>query len=202
MLALPFWFDLPTGEGTPKVSKYELDQAEQLSASSSKGGQRLLKVLYVEDNPANRDLMQNVMDARENVTLVMAEDGTSGINMAQSEKPDLVLLDIHLPDMTGIDVAQRLRSGLIDNAIPLVAVSAGAMRADIERARDAGMDDYICKPFNIAEMFTLLDQVADGSYKPGTLSLSLPVHPKIRRIHPRRLILPLHHPTGKQGAVP
>ena len=51
-----------------------------------------------------------------------------------------------------------LTKWLIINAIPLVAVSAGAMRADIERARDAGMDDYICKPFNIAEMFTLLDQ--------------------------------------------
>ena len=165
-----FWFDLPTGEGATKVRKGDLPQEEQASMLAGEGDQRPLKVLYVEDNPANRDLMQNVMDARENVTLVMAEDGTSGISMAQTEAPDLVLLDIHLPDMTGIDVARRLRGGILDVSIPLVAVSAGAMRTDIERARDAGMDDYICKPFNIAEMFTLLDQVADRSYKPGTLS--------------------------------
>ncbi|AMW34224.1 response regulator [Haematospirillum jordaniae] len=160
-----FWFDLPAGDNTVKVKKEEI--VEELPAGS---GEKPLKVLYVEDNPANRDLMRDVMDLRENVTLVMAEDGATGISMALSEKPDLILLDIHLPDMTGIEIAQRLRGGVLDRPVPIIAVSAGAMKKDIERARDAGIDDYICKPFNISQMLTLLDQVADGSYKSGTLS--------------------------------
>ncbi|NKD55077.1 MULTISPECIES: ATP-binding protein [unclassified Haematospirillum] len=160
-----FWFDLPAGDNTVKAKKEEI--VEELPAGS---GEKPLKVLYVEDNPANRDLMRDVMDLRENVTLVMAEDGATGISMALSEKPDLILLDIHLPDMTGIEIAQRLRGGVLDRPVPIIAVSAGAMKKDIERARDAGIDDYICKPFNISQMLTLLDQVADGSYKSGTLS--------------------------------
>ncbi|NKD77592.1 response regulator [Haematospirillum sp. H1815] len=160
-----FWFDLPAGDNTVKAKQEEI--VEELPAGS---GEKPLKVLYVEDNPANRDLMRDVMDLRENVTLVMAEDGATGISMALSEKPDLILLDIHLPDMTGIEIAQRLRGGVLDRPVPIIAVSAGAMKKDIERARDAGIDDYICKPFNISQMLTLLDQVADGSYKSGTLS--------------------------------
>lgn len=164
-----FWFDLPEGNDAVKVKKEEI--MEELPSGS---GEKPLKVLYVEDNPANRDLMRDVMDLRENVTLVMAENGTTGISMALSEKPDLILLDIHLPDMTGIEIAQRLRGGVLDRPVPIVAVSAGAMKKDIERARDAGMDDYICKPFNISQMLMLLDQVANGTYKSGTLSSDRP----------------------------
>lgn len=160
-----FWFELPAGNDAVKVKKEEI--VEEIPSGS---GEKPLKVLYVEDNPANRDLMRDVMELRENVTLVMAEDGTTGISMALSEKPDLILLDIHLPDMTGIEIAQRLRGGVLDRPVPIVAVSAGAMKKDIERARDAGIDDYICKPFNISQMLMLLDQVADGTYKSGTLS--------------------------------
>lgn len=164
-----FWFDLPVSNPLPKPK--DLD-SQRTQPQDGELPHPPLRVLYVEDNPANRDLMRDVMDLRPNVTLVMAENGKTGLSMALSENPDLILLDMNLPDIDGLKIARQLRTDLQMRDTPIVAVSAGAMARDIERARSVGIDDYICKPFDVSEMLSLLDTVATGQYTPGSLRQS------------------------------
>lgn len=104
-------------------------------------GDRPLTVLLVEDDPAMRLVCTYNLEAA-GFRVLAAGDGQRGVELAEAEKPDLVLLDVMLPDLGGFDVAQRLRS------LPVVFVSARASEADLERGRAAGAIDYVTKPFD------------------------------------------------------
>lgn len=110
------------------------------------------KVLCIEDNPDNMQLVQRVITALGHQFL-WAADGVSGISMAHLEHPDLILLDINLPDIDGHEVARRLRSsrnGLL--YVPIIAITANALKGDAEKALAAGCDVYMSKPVNIREL--------------------------------------------------
>jgi two-component system cell cycle response regulator DivK len=114
-------------------------------------------VLYIEDNYHNRRLVRKILTAR-GYTLVEAEDGVTGLEMVHDLEPPLILLDIGLPGMDGLEVVTRLKSDNNLKHIPVIAVTASAMVGDRERFLEAGCDDYLSKPVQVKE---LLDKVAN-----------------------------------------
>lgn len=106
------------------------------------------RILYVEDNPENRLLVKRVLEA-EGYTLIEANDGPSGIDMAQETYPDLILLDINLPEVDGYALARQFRDMSILQKTPILAMTANVMKGDRERTLAAGCDGYIPKPIDI-----------------------------------------------------
>jgi len=111
----------------------------------------MAKVLCVEDNPDNMLLIQRVITALGHQFL-WAADGLSGLSTAEIERPDLILLDINLPDIDGYEVARRLRAGKNRLLyVPIIAITANALKGDAEKALAAGCNVYMSKPINIRE---------------------------------------------------
>jgi CheY-like chemotaxis protein len=102
------------------------------------------KVLIVEDVAFNRDLIVQLLEDRYEV--LIAEDGKAALDLAASERPDLILMDLSLPVLDGWEATRRIKSDPALRAIPIIAVSAHAMRGDDELARECGCDDYLPKP--------------------------------------------------------
>jgi PAS domain S-box-containing protein len=106
-------------------------------------------VLYIEDNPVNAMLVEQLLARWPAVRLVVAEDGATGLAQALALNPDVVLLDMQLPDMEGLQVLQRLKAGEATRAMPVVVLSANAVPDDMQAARDAGALDYWTKPVDL-----------------------------------------------------
>jgi two-component system, cell cycle response regulator DivK len=116
------------------------------------------KILYVEDNPDNMTLVKRALEAR-GYQFMWAQNGLSGVEMAEVENPDVILLDINLPDIDGYEVARRLRNSGKRNLVyvPIIAVTANALRGDAEKALAAGCDVYMSKPINIRELWARVE---------------------------------------------
>ena len=119
----------------------------------------MARVLLIEDNEMNRDMLSRRLIKR-GYTVAMAIDGQQGIDMALSEKPDLILLDMSLPVVDGWEAARQIKANPLSAGLPLIALTAHAMAADRERAMSAGCDDFDTKPVELprllAKMETLL----------------------------------------------
>jgi two-component system cell cycle response regulator DivK len=113
-------------------------------------------ILYIEDNPDNKLLVQRALEAR-GYTLTWAADGRSGLAQAEAHPPDLILLDINLPDMDGYEVARRLRAHDALRSVPIMAITANALKGDAEKALAAGCDDYLSKPLQIQELWARVE---------------------------------------------
>lgn len=131
--------------------------AETETASPTASGQ--LTVLYVEDNLANYGLLERALSQRGNVKLVAAKTGADGLRVARECRPDLILLDHHLPEMTGLEVLDLLKSDARTAAIPVAVLSADVSGRLGEKARKAGAEAFIAKPLQLADLFKLLDAV-------------------------------------------
>lgn len=124
-------------------------------------------VLLIEDNEQNRYLATFLLE-RNGFTVASAADGLSGINLAQTLLPDLILLDIQLPTMDGHAVARRLRSDETLYSVPIVAVTSYAMAGDRERCLEAGCNGYIEKPINPETFIEEVSAYLDASrHSPG-----------------------------------
>jgi CheY-like chemotaxis protein len=108
-------------------------------------------ILLVEDNEMNRDMLSRRL-TRRGYTVTVAEDGTTGINLAFSILPDLILMDVGLPDIDGLEVTRRLKGDARTRGIPIVVLTAHAMAGDQKHAIDAGGDDYDTKPIDLARL--------------------------------------------------
>jgi two-component system cell cycle response regulator DivK len=115
-------------------------------------------ILYIEDNPDNMMLVQRALEAR-GYHLLKAVNGLSGVDTAEREEVDLILLDINLPDIDGYEVARRLRSSAKSSLLhtPIIAITANALKGDAEKALDAGCDVYMSKPINIRELWARVE---------------------------------------------
>jgi CheY-like chemotaxis protein len=113
-------------------------------------------VLYIEDNPVNVLLMEAMMERERGVRLITATLPEVGLRMAQSERPQLILLDIQLPGMDGYEVLRRLRAAESTRAIPVIAISANAMRGDVEQGLAAGFNDYLTKPLELSQLLAAM----------------------------------------------
>ena len=120
-------------------------------------------VLYIEDNSDNMLLVQRALESR-GYNLLKAMKGEAGVAMAESQQVDLILLDINLPDIDGYEVARRLRASAKRelSKVPIIAVTANALKGDAEKALAAGCDFYMSKPIQIQELWTRVMDVLPG----------------------------------------
>nr|HID13388.1 response regulator [Anaerolineae bacterium] len=107
-----------------------------------------VRILYVEDNPENRLLVRRILEA-EGYFVLEAADGPSGLEVATQARPDLILLDINLPEIDGYDLARRFRDTPALQQVPILAITANVMKGDRERTLAAGCDGYIQKPIDV-----------------------------------------------------
>jgi two-component system, cell cycle response regulator DivK len=119
------------------------------------------RILLVEDNEMNRDMLSRRL-GRRGYAVTMAVDGQQGLERAQTEVPDLVLLDMDLPVMDGWEVARRLKANQQTSTIPIIALTAHAMVGDRDRAIDAGCDDYDTKPVELGRLLVKIEALLGG----------------------------------------
>jgi len=113
------------------------------------------KVLIVEDNPANMTLATFLVETAGHIA-ISARDAEAGLTLARAERPDLILMDIQLPGMDGLEAIRQLKRDEATRAIPVIALTALAMKGDEERIRAAGCDGYIAKPLAYRDLFAIL----------------------------------------------
>ena len=154
-----FWFELMS------AAKLQLDVAinepKALAQSEVRSNARVRTVLYVEDNPANMKLVEQIIARRSDLRLLSAITGTLGIELAHANQPDVILMDINLPDISGIDALRLLRKDPATEHIPLVAISANAMPHDIEMGLQAGFFWYLTKPIKVDEFMDALNSALE-----------------------------------------
>jgi CheY-like chemotaxis protein len=121
------------------------------------------RVLYIEDNAANLRLVERVFERRPDIAMVSATRGLVGLEMAREHRPDVVLLDLHLPDIDGDEVLHRLRIDPLTHAIPVVILSADANDRQIQRLLEAGAAAYLTKPLDIHTLVEIVDEVMPRS---------------------------------------
>jgi two-component system, cell cycle response regulator DivK len=115
------------------------------------------RILIVEDNPLNMKLLRDVLEAYGYETITTGE-GTEGVSLATEQQPDLILMDLQLPDISGYDAVRRLKADPSTRPIPVVAVTAFAMSGDERKALGSGCDAYIAKPFGLRDFISVVER--------------------------------------------
>lgn len=152
-----FWFELKLAEAEPVgTERATLSKPSPTPPPQHNPLQRT--VLYVEDNPDNIALMAQLLAARPDLRLLGAPDAMRGMTLARSLAPDVVVMDINLPDISGLEVLQLLQADPATRHIPVLALSANAMPRDIEKGLTAGFYRYITKPIKVNEFLQALDE--------------------------------------------
>ena len=123
-------------------------------------------ILHVEDNPSNRKVVQHIL-RRTSYRLIEAVNGQEGLEMAMKELPDLILLDIQLPKLSGYEVARRLKADEQLRQIPIIAVTSYALSGDDDKAIEAGCDAYIAKPYKPVEILNGLERFLGPERREG-----------------------------------
>ena len=166
-----FWVELPVAQ----LPSNTLDVVERPVATGDRSPVATRwSALYIEDNLPNVQLMEGILAYRPQVRLLTAFEGETGIEMARQHQPDVILLDLHLPDINGDEVLRRLRADENLKEVPVIMISADATPGQVERLLAAGANDYMAKPFNIAHLLNLLDRYlisAEKTKKANSLTL-------------------------------
>ncbi|MFL6352675.1 MAG: ATP-binding protein [Bryobacteraceae bacterium] len=150
-----FWIDLPLAENPSKRIESEASPSKAVPQSWS-----VTTILCVDDNTANQQLMEHLFEHRPKTHLLFAMQGSLGLELAIQHTPNLILLDLQLPDLGGDIVLQRLRAHPDTKAIPIVMLSADATPGQIQRLIDLGATDYVTKPFDISMLLGVVDRYA------------------------------------------
>ncbi len=145
-----FWFEL-IAIAEPRKSMALSDIMAPIQPQIDHGT-RLSTLLYIEDNPMNMKLVEKIIGRHPELCLLGAVNGLGGVEIAQTALPDLILMDIHLPDISGYEALSRLHAYPATAHIPVIAVSANAMPSDIEKGNKAGFFRYLTKPINVNEL--------------------------------------------------
>jgi CheY-like chemotaxis protein len=150
-----FWIDLNlTAEPQTVADAAEPSASAQAPVPADAQTRTLL---YVEDNPANLMLVEDLIARRPDIRLLSAKDGNRGIEIARASRPDVILMDINLPGISGITALRILADDPVTAHIPVIALSANAMPRDIERGLEAGFFRYLTKPLKVNEFMDTLD---------------------------------------------
>ena len=150
-----FWIDL----GLTAAPQFTVPEAAQLSLVPAQAPEAMPRrtLLYVEDNPANLELVEQLIARRPDLRLLSAADGNLGVEFARAYLPDVILMDIHLPGLSGIEVLKILRADPTTAHIPIIALSANAVPRYIEMGLAAGFFDYLTKPIKVNLFMEALD---------------------------------------------
>lgn len=139
-----FWIELPMAEKPLQKPVPTVGEKQRQHRVLPEG-----TVLYIEDNPANLKLVRQALAKHPQVTLLEAHNGSLGLDLAQAHLPDVILLDINMPGMNGLEVLARLKAEPATRDISVLALTAAAMEKDVQQARGAGFEEYLTKPVNI-----------------------------------------------------
>ncbi|HST59962.1 MAG TPA: ATP-binding protein [Longimicrobium sp.] len=148
-----FWVELPLTE-SPRLNR---ETVRPEVPRPERGVRPARTVLYVEDNLANLDLVESILYDRPEIDLVPALQGRLGLQLAREHRPDLILLDLHLPDLSGEVVLHELRADERTRHIPVLVISADATTRQVERLRSAGARDYLTKPLDVDHFLAAVD---------------------------------------------
>jgi PAS domain S-box-containing protein len=167
-----FWIELPLIAGLKDVNQKRSQIQNQNLIDNQNKSQNKVKsstLLYIEDNPANLMLVEDIIARRDDIKLLSAKDGKSGIKMARTSIPDLILMDINLPDINGVDAMKILAKAAKTAHIPVIALSANALPSSIEKALQAGFFRYLTKPIKVNEFMNTLDLALIGNKRAVSL---------------------------------
>ena len=150
-----FWFELPSS-AAPELPA--IDEEPEQTAATKPYEHHPYTLLYVEDNPANLRLVEQIAARHTEIKMLSAEDGVQGVELARRVLPEVILMDVNLPGMSGTEAMQILHEDPLTAHIPVIAISANAMPHDIERGMKAGFFRYITKPIKVDELMDVLNQ--------------------------------------------
>jgi CheY-like chemotaxis protein len=162
-----FWVELPLTESLADRVELHEGRAALVHAQANPAWPALT-VLCIEDNASNLELVEQVLNRLPHVTLIPAMRPQLGLDLAAEHHPDLVLLDLHLPDMPGQEVLRRLRANPSTADVPVVILSADARPSQIERLLDQGARAFLTKPLDVKELLTLLDTMVAERTRSGS----------------------------------
>jgi len=162
-----FWIEVPLADPGSQRSRGKIDDELAVVQATDWLPGLSGTVLYVEDNPANLRLMEMIISRIEGLTMISAHTGELGIERAKAERPDIIILDVNLPGISGLEVMKILSSEESTKDIPVLAVSAAATKRDIEKGKKAGFQRYLTKPINIP---VVLDAIKTALKKSKGLS--------------------------------
>ena len=154
-----FYIELPISESQQTLKAEDRGNKNIEELLSTKKHEKNFKILYVEDKPDNLELIRQVLLCRKNIYFIAAADAELGIDIANAQQPDLILMDINLPGLNGIEACEILANDPKTSRIPVMAVSANAMEKEINKAMEAGFVDYIVKPIDIPIFLEKIDEV-------------------------------------------
>ncbi len=154
-----FWIELNSSETLQLDAG--ADEPYELAQPRVQPGSALRTLLYVEDNRANMQLVEQLIERRPGMRLLRAGDGMRGITLARIHQPEVILMDINLPGISGIQALKILRDDPITAHIPVIAISANAMPHDIKKGLEAGFLDYLTKPIKVSEFMNALDRALE-----------------------------------------
>ena len=164
-----FWVELPHAEN-------QMDRRSRVALTGAPSHMETLegthKVLYIEDNLSNLTLIEHLLIEHTEIKLITAMQGGIGIDLARQHCPDLILLDLHLPDIPGWEVLARLRADEKTRDIPVIAVSADATPRQVERLMAAGAQDYLTKPLDIDRFHEMMRRVLVPKSSPASHSVA------------------------------
>ena len=158
-----FWFELNLA-AEPRIAVDADETLIPLQAPVQQGA-ALRTLLYIEDNRANMQLVEQLIELRSDMRLLGAGDGTQGIALARIHQPEVILMDINLPGISGIQALKILREDPVTAHIPVLAISANAMPHDIKKGLEVGFFRYLTKPININEFMEALDMALELAEK-------------------------------------
>lgn len=149
-----FWIDIPLSH-KPQVDSI-LHKVHHSNSSTST--ENSCTILCIEDNPANLKLIQRLLAVKTYINLLTAHNAEIGFELAQAHKPDLILSDINLPGMSGLELLRKIKQDNTLKNIPVIAISANALRKDIDKGLQQGFVAYLTKPINIEEFHSTIDK--------------------------------------------
>jgi CheY-like chemotaxis protein len=156
-----FWVELPRTKSPLEQAASQSRNGEVVRQSSSR--ERKCTLLYIEDNLSNLTLIEQMLEERPEIELLPAIKGKLGLELAQQYSPDLILLDLHLPDLPGWEVLAQLKAQPETRGIPVIVISADATKAQINRLMQAGAATYLTKPLDVNQFFRVIDETSDPS---------------------------------------
>lgn len=151
-----FWLRLPVAQGGNTNTSNAASLVQSGSLSLQEREEPIWVVLYIEDNPANLKLVARILQRYPGTHLLTTASGLEGVAMARDKQPDLVLLDINLPDTDGYNVLRALKADSGTATIPVIALTANAMYSQVHRGNQAGFDDYLTKPVGVDALLATL----------------------------------------------
>jgi CheY-like chemotaxis protein len=167
-----FWFELDAAD----EQHLAIGPVEPLpkALTPAPAGTALYTLLCVEDNPANLTLVERLIARRPNIQMLSARDGRLGVEMAHAHRPDLILMDINLPGISGLTALRILADDPTTAHIPVIALTANAMPRDIEKGLEAGFFRYLTKPIKVGEFMDTIDAALEHVLNHAPASSSAP----------------------------